>query len=36
MSWSSPEAGDRMGAAKLYPQRTGADFVEARHIVDTL
>lgn len=29
-------SGDRMGAAKLYAQRTGADFVEAQRIVSSL
>jgi hypothetical protein len=29
-------SGDRMGAAKLYAERTGADFVEAQRIVAEL
>jgi hypothetical protein len=29
-------SGDRMGAAQLYAKRTGADFVEAQRIVNTL
>ncbi len=29
-------SGDRMGAAKLYAERTGADFVEAQRIVNSL
>ncbi|HEU5063229.1 MAG TPA: hypothetical protein VFT79_08780 [Solirubrobacterales bacterium] len=29
-------AGDRMGAAKLHAERTGADFVEAQRIVNAL
>lgn len=29
-------SGDRMGAAKLYAERTGADFVEAQRIVTEL
>lgn len=29
-------SGDRMGAAKLYSERTGADFVEAQRIVNEL
>ena len=29
-------SGDRMGAAKLYAERTGADFVEAQRIVTGL
>jgi hypothetical protein len=28
--------GDRMGAAKLYAERTGSDFVEAQRIVNSL
>ena len=28
--------GDRMGAAKLYAERTGADFVEAQRVVNAL
>jgi hypothetical protein len=27
-------SGDRMGAAKLYAERTGADFVEAQRVVN--
>jgi hypothetical protein len=29
-------SGDRMGAAKLYAERTGADFVEAQRVVTEL
>jgi hypothetical protein len=29
-------SGDRMGAAKLYAERTGADFVEAQRVVNRL
>ena len=29
-------SGDRMGAAKLYAESTGADFVEAQRVVNTL
>ena len=29
-------SGDRMGAAKLYSERTGADFVEAQRVVNGL
>lgn len=29
-------SGDRMGAAKLHAERTGADFVEAQRIVNAL
>jgi hypothetical protein len=29
-------AGDRMAAAKLYVEQTGADFVEAQRVVDAL
>ena len=29
-------SGDRMGAAKLYAERTGADFVEAQRVVNEL
>lgn len=29
-------SGDRMGAAKLYAERTGADFVEAQRVVNAL
>jgi hypothetical protein len=29
-------SGDRMGAAKLYAERTGADFVEAQRVVADL
>lgn len=29
-------SGDRMGAAKLYAERTGADFVDAQRIVTGL
>jgi hypothetical protein len=29
-------SGDRIGAAKLYAERTGADFVEAQRIVTEL
>jgi hypothetical protein len=29
-------SGDRMGAAKLYAERTGVDFVEAQRIVSEL
>jgi hypothetical protein len=29
-------SGDRMGAAKLHAERTGADFVEAQRIVQEL
>ena len=28
--------GDRMGAAKLYAERTGADFLEAQQVVNRL
>lgn len=28
--------GDRMGAAKLYAEQTGADFVEAQRVVNAL
>jgi hypothetical protein len=30
------QSGDRMGAAKLYAERTGADFVEAQRVVSSL
>jgi hypothetical protein len=30
------QGGDRMGAAKLYAERTGADFVEAQRVVNSL
>jgi hypothetical protein len=29
-------SGDRMGAAKLYAEQTGADFVEAQRVVNAL
>jgi len=29
-------SGDRMGAAKLYAERTGADYVEAQRVVNQL
>ena len=29
-------SGDRIGAAKLYAERTGADFVEAQRVVNAL
>jgi len=29
-------SGDRMGAAKLYSERTGFDFVEAQRVVNAL
>lgn len=29
-------SGDRMGAAKLHAERTGADFVEAQRVVNAL
>jgi hypothetical protein len=29
-------SGDRMGAAKLYAERTGANFVEAQRVVSSL
>jgi hypothetical protein len=29
-------SGDRMGAAKLYSERTGSDFPEAQRVVNTL
>jgi hypothetical protein len=29
-------SGDRMAAAKLYAERTGADFVEAQRVVNAL
>ena len=29
-------SGDRMGAAKLYAERTGAGFVEAQRVVNSL
>lgn len=29
-------SGDRVGAAKLYAERTGADFVEAQRVVNAL
>ena len=29
-------AGDRIGAAKLYSERTGADFIEAQRVVNSL
>jgi hypothetical protein len=29
-------SGDRMGAAKLYAERTGTDFVEAQRVVQAL
>lgn len=30
------QAGDRMGAAKLYAERAGVDFVEAQRVVGSL
>ena len=33
---SLAQGGDRMGAAKLYAERTGSDFVEAQRIVNAL
>jgi hypothetical protein len=29
-------SGDRMGAAKLYAERTGADFISAQRVVNSL